>query len=146
VVVVPGRAGAQTGLSPADTEAIMVAAMQASVRSFSSNRRFFDAMASKLYLAPRRVERLAAIAKARLSPREAYEVCDASGHCRIAPDAEVISIEAPTIVSPDTVLVRVVMRQGTHIKRMPVATGSDLQLLTKRSGRWKVSETRSTRQ
>jgi hypothetical protein len=145
-LALPAPVIAQGGLSAVDSGAVMTAAVKAAVGRLSGKRRFLESSDSNRHLSPALAKRLAATANATLASRDAYQVCNPAGRCRVAPDAEVLTVEAPVVISRDSVSIRVLAHQGTSIKRMPVATSTFAYRLAKRDGQWCVVDTRITRQ
>ena len=140
------RLVAQAGLPAGDSTAIMEAALSEAQTHLSAKRRFIDPANDDHALPAARAARFGAKVKAAVAHRDVYTTCDANHRCRIAADAEVVSIEPPVLDGNDKARARVIARQGTNIQRMPVATSTLSYTLERRGGVWTVTGVRVTRQ
>jgi hypothetical protein len=143
----PLREGvAQTAVSPGDSAAMMDVMLANAQTHLSAKRRFIDPANDGHPLSAAKAAQVAAKVNAVVARQDTYSRCDERRRCRIAPDAEVVSIEPPTLLAKDRARARIVAHQGTSIERMPVATSTFNYTLERRAGVWSVTGVRVTRQ
>jgi hypothetical protein len=144
--VAVSRLDAQAAPAAADTISVLTTALTAFSTRVSGNRRYVDLLNGDYVIPLQRLRTLARVANAEVASRDVYQLCDSLGHCRMAPDAELVIVARPQFSGNDFAWVRVVVRQGTRIKRMPVATSSYRYEVERRRRKWAVVGVATMRQ
>src|SRR5450432_657896 len=90
--VATSRLDAQAAPAAADTVGVLTTALAAFSTRVSGNRRYVDLLNGDYVIPLERLRTLARVANAEVASRDIYHVCDSLGHCRIAPDAELVIV------------------------------------------------------